>query len=423
MKVKYLIPISIFLPVLTWAPWAQGTRLTIIRAVGAVPIDMVTPGGKQQIAPDAVIAGAPVTLGIGLFDDAGNPVALNHDCQLDIVNSEAVPFLAEDDPANPVAQRTIQLPTTITLNNPVPGAGIFQVYPFRATIYLDAGLAPDITQYQFVVTDLSDPTVLPDTSFPLDSVMPEPLRKLILVLPGESHYPGKFEYFLTGTPPRLGHPSDLSAGFNYAFIIYGTDRFGNTCPGMPAHAVFLERSQGRLAPESPLPTDIGSLDQPGANGISIAKRVFGVRYAGTGRAFLRVNSTTALPPGVWPDGEREFSILGEPPDPENMIVVKPNPIGNGPNSGPCAEIVIKKDPRYGGDIRAKIFNQFGALVREFQNEDIEGLYDDSKGFWSIIWCGDNDKGCKVSNGIYHFCVEIIQVEKAGIWRAKIGVAW
>ncbi len=393
--------------------WAQGTRLAICRAVAAVPVDIVTPSvGKQQIAPDTVIAGAPVTLVIGLFDDNWNPVALNHTCQLDIVNSEAVPFLAEDHPTSPGSQRTIQLPKTITLNNPVPGVGTFQVYPFRATIYQDSGLTPDITQYRFVVKDLSDPAVLPDTSFPLDSVIPEPLAKLILVLPGEMHYPGSFLYFIANEPPRLGLPLDLFAGFNYEFIVYGTDRFGNTVPGRPADLVGLERDRGLLYPETPTPYDKASLDEI-ANGISIAKRMFVVRYAGTGRAWLRTISTT-IPPSLC----REFSILYSGIEESHRkklwgpsLNIYPNPF--------IQHTVIRyslneNQKNYtSNDLRLMIHDISGRLIRKFPIHDFQFTTHE------VTWNGRDKSGKKVSSGIY-FCVletpDFKQIEKLVILK-------
>ncbi len=410
-KIKYLVSFFLLIPVLSFSQ----TRVEVIRIIGGVPVDMVTAGGKTQILPDVMNAGDPVVLAIGLVDNAGNPVALNHDVEVSVVNSDVIPFLAEDDPDNIGAKRTFQYPKTISL---VGGVGTFQLYPYRATNQ-DDDIVPDITEYQFVVKDKTVDDVVSCTSFPLDSVMPLTFSKLLLVLPGETHYPGKVSNYIPGEPPREGIAWDLTADKSYTFKVYGIDSYGNAVMGT-TDLVWLERHQGLIAPQSPLPTDQRFLNEL-AKGVPIAKRTFEVIYAGTGRASLKVNSGT-LTPGYFSYGVREFNVLpGTSQD--NPIMVIPNPIGNALDSSPCAEITIRKVPLGGGEIRAKIFNQFGALVREFENNDIDGLFDASKPVWIINWCGKNDKGHRVANGVYHFCVEIVQVEKAGIWRTKIGVAW
>ena len=405
MKVKYFTSLLFLIPALSWA---QGTRLAICRTVGGIPIDMITPGvGKTQIASAQITAGTPVTLAIGIFDDGWNPVFDEHSCALNIVNSEAIPFLNT-------------FPKSIFLNDPISGACTVTVIPCRATLYQDENLAPDISQYKFVVTDNTTSSVLPDTSFPLDSVMPGPYAKLLLVLPGESHYPGCYSDFLTGNLGVRGVPRNISAGFFYDFTIYGTDNFWNTVPATP-DTIFIERCLGSLAPQTPLPTNFYPLYDI-AKGLEIAKRTLSVLYAATGRAWLRAKSTYTGVESMC----REFSVEGPAPNPEDMIIVLPNPIGKATgDDDPCADISIMKVALGKGKIRAKIFNQFGALVREFKDKDIGDTNpgEPSKGFWTIRWCCDNDKGHRVANGVYHLCVEVTQVEKAGVWREKIGVAW
>ncbi|MDD2890018.1 MAG: hypothetical protein PHE49_05185 [bacterium] len=71
----------------------------------------------------------------------------------------------------------------------------------------------------------------------------------------------------------------------------------------------------------------------------------------------------------------------------------------------------------------KIFDAFGYVVKTFSTEEIMKYYQVNDSLYGVVyWNGRNEKGNKVSNGVYQICAQMIKGEEAEIWRRKIAVS-
>ncbi|MBI4722441.1 MAG: hypothetical protein HY769_05500 [Candidatus Stahlbacteria bacterium] len=418
---RLFLAIVFLLPMVIWAdpqPKA-GERLVLLLALMKAPgTGILTPCewpvagvGVVQNGPNRVTAGDSVVLVAVATDASYSPISSTNRIRIGVLGSEKIPFLSGDIYTN-------QPWDTLTLGPNIyfpgwSGAGNV-VKAWRATTH-QRGVSPEITEYRFIAEDISG-TFLPDTSSPLDSVIPGPLYYLVLVLPGETHYPGDITLNKLG---KRGVRIDWDANRFYDCWAYATDVVYNAVPYPATNmSVWLSPCQTTLNPDSVNPA-IGVLfTEVPHNGVidSVAKGLYQVRYATTGYAGL-ISSSFA---GTETQCER-FRVTGPPPDPKDKIVVIPNPCGT---PGLPAVITIKRVPLGGGFIRGKIFDSFGYLVRDFSQELMDQYKADPlAAAWIINWDATNGKGEQVSNGCYHLCVEIMQAEEESVFKEKIGVIW
>lgn len=398
--------------------WAAKERLNIlIGGTGNIQCETLMPGvGKRQIGPKAVTAGDSVVLVVAASDASYNPYICTHKVRVSVLDEATLPHLRggirEDRRWD-----TLQL-----VREPTTGyyGAFLRVVPYRATIHqrgVSAETTPypkDILEYRFLVEDISPDPLLGDTSSPLDSVIPAGYERLLLVLPGERHFPG--DIIPNGIGKR-GLPIDWNVGTFYDCWVYATDRFYNAVPGTATlpESAYIVTCLSILTPDSIiLPRNRLYYED------HVRKQVFKVRYPTRGYAGLIVFPIIP-PPGGPPSLCGQFKVTGPSPDPKDMIVVIPNPCGT---PGVPAQIIIKRVPIEGGQIRGKIFDSFGYLVRDFSEELLRQTKEDPLAIsWVLQWDCRNDKGNKVANGCYHFCVEITQAEWGGVWKEKIGVVW
>jgi hypothetical protein len=347
-----------------------------------------------------------------------NPAPCGHTIRIGVVEDTVLNFLGGGLSAT-------QRWDTLILNTSIePGAGVAYdtIYPYRATIYQTGAYPLDITEYRFVVEDIQTGVpelLLPDTSTPLDSIVPGDLEKLILVLPGQKHYPGIMDTIGTG---KYGMPIDLEAGKLYDFWVYGTDRFFNAVKGR-YDTVWITPCQTPISPNviNPLRDLLLTLVPVGEIVDTVAKKLFQLSYPSTGYGGVKaISSINMMSPC------EHVRITGPLPAPEHRIIVSPNPAGNcgGPDVRGRCTIIIPRVPLGGGYIRAKIFDSFGFLVKDLTEE----LQEQSKQYpfassWKYVWDLTNEKGQKVVNGCYHLCIEVVDVEKVNVWKKKIGVVW
>jgi hypothetical protein len=243
--------------------------------------------------------------------------------------------------------------------------------------------------------------------------------------PQEQHYPGDIHGRGKRGIPNRG----INAGHPFSFWVYGVDHLFNA---MPFHAgaenVYLQTCESALRPHTITPAGGGSspgislytdVVRPTDQGVDQVQKVnFQVEYATTGYAGLKA---------VTPSGKESqcehFSVLGEGPTPDDNIKVFPNP-GGTPANGDPINIDIGRVALGGGKIYGKIYDCFGYIIRDFSEELQQQYYADPQAkYWHLTWDYKNEKGHTVANGCYHFCVEVVQVEKAGVWKKKIGVVW
>jgi hypothetical protein len=327
-----------------------------------------------------------------------------------VVDEDLLPFISgaisEDKPWS----------DTIPLTSvpPFGSGGICTVRIYRATFYQWGAYPKDITEYRFVVRDVdADPKLYPDTSSPLDSILPGQFDRLLLLVPGVKHYPGDWEKRIG----KIGAPEILHTGIPYEFWVYATDEYFNAIESRdPKIKVRLEVCRSRTAPSSIEPEELELYTEVQAQGTTfrVAKGAFRVTYVGKGEAGLR-----AVGAGKQSVCER-FRVLKSPPVEEERVVVYPNPGGDKGN----ITIEIYRIPIGDQFIRAKIFDSFGQLVKDFSDELEEQMRKDPLADkWVLRWDCTNEKGIEVANGVYHFCVQMSEKERPRVWKKKIGVMW
>jgi hypothetical protein len=254
-----------------------------------------------------------------------------------------------------------------------------------------------------------------DTSSPLDSILPQQMEKIILVLPGEMYHPGTWKPTMPGyTTGKVGPVYDWRTVTPYKVWVLGTDKWHNVTSFQTPIFVRLEVCDGGLIPDTIYPsldtlaTKIGEIDgQP----IFITKTYFEVSYRETGRGKLIAKN------GGKSSFCEAFNVLKPPPSEKDRIRIAPNPAG----AAGDAEIVIW--PAYVTDIKVYILDCFGYIVKDFSEEAKEKLQKNPTDYCRLVWDCKNDKGEKVGSGIYHVCVQMFQVQEAGVFKKKLGVAW
>jgi hypothetical protein len=438
MKKTFIVSMFLLIPVLGWSqPKVGPNKLVVVFAlVNGQPCQTVVPGsGPQWVGSRALLAGTPLIVAVLATDPNYGPVATTRDIRIGVKEAEVLPFLSGG-----LSETTAwHSRTLISLPLPFPPGycGVADtIIPRRATTHQWGANAFDLTEYVFVAQDagLGPDTLIEGESLPLDSVIPNinTYNQLLLVLafddgfPAEQHFPGdKFGRGKRGIPEP-----GINEGPFYSFWVYGVDDYFNAMPFDPGtpenvHLQFCETSlhphtvkdEADVPPPTLLRTDVvrptdGGIDQ-------VSKVKLQVMYASTGYAGLQASNQSG---GLVSHCEH-FSVLGEGPTPDDNIRIHPNP-GGTPVDGQSVHITIGAVRLGGGKVYAKIYDCFGYVIRDFSEELQAIFYADTEApYWHLDWDYRNEKGHTVASGCYHLCVEVVQVEKAGVWKAKIGVVW
>ncbi|MBI4722002.1 MAG: hypothetical protein HY769_03225 [Candidatus Stahlbacteria bacterium] len=412
MKIKIISSFLIMVPIVIWAD--VGDRLNIVLwRMDGVPCESLFVGqGIRQVGANSILAGRRVELLVAATHaDYTLPVGTPRLVRIGVLDVATLPFLSEG-PDDNISWDTVRLET----NNPnFPGwsVAIDTVTTWRATTHQRGASPKDILEYVFIVEDASNipPLFLPDTSNPLDSVIPGQYVNLLLRLPGEEHYPG--DKSLIG---KRGMPKDWDAVRLYDCWVYATDGYYNAVPYNPAAVenVHLEPCFSAIEPDSVIPVTDTLFTEVPHDGVidSVAKKLFEVEYADTGWAGLKAI-------GSLMSRCEHFAVTGRPPTPDDPIVVVPNPCGT---PGEDVDIIIRRVKC--NDVKGKIYDSFGYVVRDFTQELMDQLsVNPAASLWFLKWDVKNDKGHRVANGCYQLCVETIAVEKSGVFKKKIGVVW
>jgi hypothetical protein len=403
--------LGILVPIYVAAQNYQDRLNLLIKEIGGNPCEVFTPGvGKVQVGSRTTIPGVSIVLLVQASHMDYTPRVSRREIGIKPLDRDVIPFIYAKAPGVPAGGPQVW-DTTFHLDS-TTGTWECTLRIYRATFYQWGAYPKDITEYVFIVEDVEggETQFYPDTSNPLDSIFPGIFDRLLLVVPGTQHYPGDWV-------ERIGYTGirrDLPTVEFHEFWVYGVDRHFNAVRGTtPPPIVFLRRCDTRIKPYKIVPDSMGLYTEVNVNGenMPVAKTVFKVSYRDTGWAGLM-----AVDGGKVSECEK-FVVVGAPPDAEDPIVVYPNPGGT-----PGCPIHIHIHKVWIADIKVKIFDSFGHLVRDL-SEDARKVAEKEDKFFILSWDCTNDKGYRVANGVYHLCVQIFQAEEAAIWKKKIGVVW
>lgn len=257
------------------------------------------------------------------------------------------------------------------------------------------------TQQRLYFNDITQPSILPDTSSWIP-VSPGSYSALLIILPGETHEPGDTTTTVVNTPGKTGDPTDQYAGSAFTAIVYATDTMWNKT-STTGYSIQLN-SNFTFTYAGPADLNNGEVQFTTVNFSSAAINT-------PLEAMDSINSIESYTNYLDILTEIDTTVV---PD---SFMAYPNPMGI-----ETQNMVFAYSLDQACNVTFAIYDPFGNLVHE--RKIASGGTGARAGLNRLIWDGDNDEGQRVASGVYYVAIKG-WTHTATIFdkKMKVGVVW